>query len=482
MVTRLQVSGFKNLIDVDVHFGPFTCIAGANGVGKSNLFDAIRFLGALGDKPINEAAGLVRNEAGGGDLRSLFTKVGTTHRSQMRFVADLIIPAEGVDDLRQTARAAATYLRYEIRLGFREATALLPQRIVLEYEQLVPLHLKELSRQLAFSFSEDWRKSVIVPKRGTIRPLIATESRDTGIIIKRHQEQKGGKPREFFAEDIPRTVLSSTSAVEGPTALLVRTELRAWRLLQLEPAALRKPSRFRDANRLGSDGANLPATLRRLVHAETDGESGAALQQLTNRINDLLRNVQGIQLITDERRESYAIQLTDRAGTTLDAASLSDGTLRFLALATLAIDPIEAGVICLEEPENGIHPERIAAMIDLLGDIAVDTDYPIGPDNPPRQVIVNTHAPAVVQQVAFEQLLLAQPTVHQEGYTGVAYLPPPESLREQLGRRAAPLSSLLPYLNPVIIDTNSDEDTFPGGRVIDHVTVRQLSLFQTARP
>lgn len=34
MLTRLKVSGFKNLVDVDVRFGPFTCIAGANGVGK----------------------------------------------------------------------------------------------------------------------------------------------------------------------------------------------------------------------------------------------------------------------------------------------------------------------------------------------------------------------------------------------------------------------------------------------------------------
>ena len=41
MLTRLKVSGFKNLVDVDVPLGPFTCIAGANGTGKSNLFDAI---------------------------------------------------------------------------------------------------------------------------------------------------------------------------------------------------------------------------------------------------------------------------------------------------------------------------------------------------------------------------------------------------------------------------------------------------------
>jgi AAA15 family ATPase/GTPase len=34
MLTRLQIKGFKNLREVDLHFGPFTCIAGRNGVGK----------------------------------------------------------------------------------------------------------------------------------------------------------------------------------------------------------------------------------------------------------------------------------------------------------------------------------------------------------------------------------------------------------------------------------------------------------------
>ncbi|MEC4817495.1 MAG: AAA family ATPase [Scytonema sp. PMC 1069.18] len=64
MLTRLKVSGFKNLVDVDVRFGPFTCVAGANGVGKSNLFDAIRFLSAIADRPLVEAALSVRDEEG----------------------------------------------------------------------------------------------------------------------------------------------------------------------------------------------------------------------------------------------------------------------------------------------------------------------------------------------------------------------------------------------------------------------------------
>jgi AAA15 family ATPase/GTPase len=47
MLTRLRVKGFKNLLDIDVRFGPFTCNAGVNGVGKSNQFDAIHYLSSI---------------------------------------------------------------------------------------------------------------------------------------------------------------------------------------------------------------------------------------------------------------------------------------------------------------------------------------------------------------------------------------------------------------------------------------------------
>lgn len=73
MLTRLKIRGFKNLVDVDVAFGPFTCIAGANGVGKSNLFDAIRFLSSSADQALLEAARSVRSDGGptrSGDLQS----------------------------------------------------------------------------------------------------------------------------------------------------------------------------------------------------------------------------------------------------------------------------------------------------------------------------------------------------------------------------------------------------------------------------
>ncbi len=87
MLTRLKVNGFKNLVDTEMRFGAFTCIAGYNGVGKSNVFDAIRFLSLLADHTFVDAARQVR---GGGDLVSLFTAWGDR---RMRFECDVVIPS-----------------------------------------------------------------------------------------------------------------------------------------------------------------------------------------------------------------------------------------------------------------------------------------------------------------------------------------------------------------------------------------------------
>ena len=74
MLTRLVVNGFKNLVDFDMDFGPYTCIAGPNGVGKSNIFDAIQFLSLLTECTINQAALQIRNSGEGhwGNCRPVF--------------------------------------------------------------------------------------------------------------------------------------------------------------------------------------------------------------------------------------------------------------------------------------------------------------------------------------------------------------------------------------------------------------------------
>jgi AAA domain, putative AbiEii toxin, Type IV TA system len=63
----------------------------------------------------------------------------------------------------------------------------------------------------------------------------------------------------------------------------------------------------------------------------------------------------------------------------------------------------------MEEPENGIHPERITAMVDLVRDLAVDPRQRPGESNPLRQIIINTHSPLFVQLQHTEDLLFAKP-------------------------------------------------------------------------
>jgi predicted ATPase len=430
MLTRLKVNGFKNLVDVDISFGPFTCIAGANGVGKSNLFDSITFLSALAEKPLMEAALSVRSEGGRtSDLGSIFYRTGDRSREEISFDAEMLIPTTGVDDLGQEARAAITFVRYGLTLGLQGSG------LTIRREELHHITLGEARKHLSFPHRPPWRRSVVTGRRTS--PFISTEV-DKGVAyIKLHQDlgkdyKGGGRPRYHVSEKLPRTVLSNVNAAESSTAVLVRREMQSWRLLQLEPSALRSPDSFTTPRSLGTNGAHLPATLARLARleinpairlrsssSETGDQAAALYARVANRLSELIEGVRSVRVDVDDRRELLTLMLTDRDGTELEARSLSDGTLRFLALAVLESDSEAQGVLCMEEPENGIHPQRIPAMLRLLQDLVVDPSEPVDEDNPLRQVIVNTHSPAVAAQVPDDALLVAVPqSVQRDGESG----------------------------------------------------------------
>jgi predicted ATPase len=63
------------------------------------------------------------------------------------------------------------------------------------------------------------------------------------------------------------------------------------------------------------------------------------------------------------------------------ASRLSDGTLRFLALAAILLQPAPPPVICIEEPELGMHPDMIRMVAQMIADASAQT-----------QLIVTTHS------------------------------------------------------------------------------------------
>ncbi len=498
MITRLRVTGFKNLVDVDVRFGPFTCIAGANGVGKSNLFDAITFLSALADHNLITAASRVRDPDGrASEIRSLFTHSGETYAEEMRFEVEMLVSPTATDDLNQPAEASITLLRYEIALVYEEGDQVNhPDRLAVRHEALLPLKRGQAKEVLPFLLdpsakgrstgwdrSQDWRSSAVSGKRNS--PFISTISEGSGsLLVQRHQEGNAGRTQQFDATNLPRTVLSTLNARESPTALIARRELQSWSLLHFEPTALRRPDDFRDPARMSVDGGHLPATLYRLAHQSQAGAE-AVYASVANRLADLIADVRTVEVERDERRELLTLQVEDREGTDHAARALSDGTLRFLALTILREDPEASGVWCLEEPENGLYPARVPAMISLLQDIAVDTEFPVGSDNPLRQVIVNTHSPGVVQEVPDDSLIAAissEATINGQAVQTVRFKALERTWRTALASPAAePIAKgwLMDYLNGSSWNRSMGDGAAEpvAHRVIDRPEIRQLLLF-----
>jgi predicted ATPase len=468
MLTRLKVKGFKNLVNVDVCFGPFTCIAGPNASGKSNLFDAIHFLSALANRTLMEAALSVRSEkVTNADVRSLFHKIGEDSSNHMSFEAEMISPTEAVDDLGQTGKATANFLRYCLDLRYREnheqfSSSSGPLEIL--REELTHIHQKEASKHLLFPHSPSkWRKTAVKVARRAA-PFISTDIAGPSRIIKLHQDGGGRRGRAISnPANQPRTVLSVANASESPTVLCARREMESWQMLQLEPSSLREPDSIRAPSRLESNGLHLPKTLYHLArHSFWDAgqekfevvSEKKFYARIASRLTELVNDVDKLWVDYDDKRELLTLMVAAKNGTPHPARSLSDGTLRFLALAVLEQDPRTRGLVCLEEPENGIHPERIPSMLNLLQDIAVDVQEGIDESNPLRQVVVNTHSPAFVLEVPDDTLLVVEPLEEIEGdkrFSAATFSCLSNTWRSKTGEktRTVPKGQLLSYLNPL---------------------------------
>lgn len=399
MLTRLKVKGFKNLVDTEVRFGPFTCVAGLNGAGKSNLFDVIAFLSDLASHTIVEAASRVRMHEGGStaSLSSLFAKKSSDSWHDIELEVDFLVPKKVLDDFEREATPSVTFLNYKLSLRYLRGNGT-AERIELREEDLTYVLKSESKKRIGFAVEKAFLESVL---GGTKRSdFIKTDHGVDGrSVVLLKGDKVTGPPSKIPANTSPRTVLSTVNTDDRPTALAARREMQSWSQLQLEPSKLRAPDSFSAEEKIGPDGQHLPATLLRLGNYE----------KVSNLLARLLPDVDSIRVDVDEARRSKTVYLKQRDGVEHAARSLSDGTLRFLALAVLSCDPQGGGVICMEEPENGIHPARIPAIVELLKDMAVDVTMAVGEDNPMRQIIINTHSPTVIKSLDTSDLVVATP-------------------------------------------------------------------------
>ncbi len=413
MITQIEIDGFKTFKDFKVELAPFQVIVGPNGSGKSNLFDALHLLSRLAEYDVQTAFQDLR-----GDASDQFTKYADGSRSEkIRFAVEMllnrtvqninggdILSEDSFEPIREVA-LEYTRLRYELEITFRQ-------------EEIYVLHPFQITHESLTSITgEDaWSKKYIPSSNNTYlqgmseKPDIFIETirrslseniqkannreveLNQQVILLLPDRDKRSKIKRFYAGELQRTILSRTDDIIYPHVLAVREELQSLKFFSLNADALHRPSAINASSILKTDGSNLPTTLARI-----QAEDEASFYMISLDMTSLVNSITDIEVFRSDAMNKYLIRATTSDQRSFLADVLSDGTLRLLAFATLRNDPRATGILCIEEPENGVEPLYLNKIARLLKEMVTDFHEP-EQSEPLRQVICNTHSSLLVSQ------------------------------------------------------------------------------------
>jgi predicted ATPase len=183
---------------------------------------------------------------------------------------------------------------------------------------------------------------------------------------------------------------------QGHIAMYVLDALKSWKIYHFhDTSAAAKVKQTGDLAHnltLRPDGSNLAALLYRLQKTQA---------KIFSTIEDTLRmvapffgrfNLHPDGLNPDKIRLEWQEKGSD---TYFDAHALSDGTLRFLSLATLLLQPTLPSTVLIDEPELGLHPYAITVLAGLLHAAASRT-----------QLVVSTQSVTLVNQLSPEEIII----------------------------------------------------------------------------
>lgn len=387
MITKIEIDGFKSFKNFEMVFTPFTVVAGINASGKSNLFDALELLSRLAIMSLRDAFPDTR-----GTVNELFTLIdGDTYIDTMAFAVELLVDRKVKDNWGLEAEIKSPRLRYELTIVRKK-----------NYRGFDELSISHEYLNKISTNDDEWANTFIPKNRqslwkntqmgGSASPFIETKIiSDLPSIYIRQDGGGGGKATP--AKSVNQTVLSSVNSVDFRHVFAVKEEIRNWRFMQLNPEDLRTPT-IQDAKMsydITHSGANLASALFRMKE-----EDEYVLIEISRQLVKFLPEYISVDVINDEANKQFIIKLKHKDGKEFTSRVLSEGTLRLLALTIMQFDDRHKGLLCFEEPENGIHPQRIRLMTKLLFNLSADFDNEI---MPLRQVIVNTHSPLLVREM-----------------------------------------------------------------------------------
>lgn len=346
MLTHIEIEGFRSLRHVEMDLPGLTVLIGPNGSGKSNLLDVFSIMSEAATGLLAE--GIARR----GGMNALLFRGG-----ENRIFFGFEFAPEG------EFREEAAPVRYKLQL---RPVGAFP---VVWFEQVskgpIPPHINPL-----FLVHRDKQSPTT-----TFRSLV------TGGI------EEVGKEIESQSELAIFQVKDQTAY---PTPYKLLRQFENWtfyRPIRVGPdAPIRGAQTIRPGLRLFPDGSNLASVLHAIQNQ---------FPAVWDEIGEILRNV-----YEDFRYVSFPAEGGD--GKILlrwwehpfekeygfSADLLSDGTLRLLGLLATLKTPDPPPLICIDEPEVGLHPDWIKLVAELLESAATRT-----------QIIVATHSPQLVSHV-----------------------------------------------------------------------------------
>ncbi len=334
MITKLTLTNFKNFRHAEVKFGPFSVLVGANASGKSNIRDALRFLHGVG-RYYNLAEIIGGKYGEGGQLEWTGIRGGT----------------------REICFSGEEEFKLQVEHEVKEETTL-----PFSYEITVPCGLNgsppRMRKESVYQGGQpDWKSDDVVSFELYSGPELAK--------IWHRRDQNG-------------TSLH----------LVAMHDLRSIRFIDFSPELMRKPS-VPGQLILSDRGDNLSSVLQAIC------ETPELKRALSHWIQELTpMDVVDFGFVEDAEGK-ILVYLVEEGGRKTSANSASDGTLRFLGMLAALLGPKSAKFYFLEEIETGIHPTRLALLMDLIASTTRNRGI---------QVVATTHSPQVLRLIRPEDL------------------------------------------------------------------------------
>ncbi|HTU55286.1 MAG TPA: AAA family ATPase [Acetobacteraceae bacterium] len=405
MLTRIEIDGFKTFEGFSLDLEPLTAIVGPNASGKSNLFDALRFLSLLAQYDIRTAMQGLR-----GEPEELFRRTPVRIYDCMSFAVEVFLGRKGSDAFGTSYEIPAQRLRYELKLALTQNSGGVPKGIIVREEHCYPIDRKGERA----TYLRDPKLKVNYNAR--VAPFIRLNDGHDAILIRQDGRQKHGRPVRLSLKEASRTALSTIATAEFPHLYALRETLTRIRFLEINPRAARNANdRFEDRV-LKPDASNLAAVLAHLKEETADNlRPDGVLSDIAADLATLIPSVRRLEIRNDSNQRQYSFSLEFSGDLAFSSRVISDGTLRLLALLTVLNDPGRQGTLCFEEPENGVHEGRVPMLVEFLRGAA---NVSIDPDVPSFQILLNTHSPKVMaalhdrEIVAADSVIIVDPVNH----------------------------------------------------------------------